>query len=77
MLTGGKAVIKPLLVIDRKGGCLLLFEGAEANIFTALLLEFHTLGDHLAYGQAGANLVEERLVEAHGLSKNESLCWFA
>ncbi len=59
MLTGGKAVIEALLVVDREGWGLFVLERAQTDKFTTLPFQLHALGHHLAHRQARAYFVEK------------------
>ncbi len=68
MLAAGEAMIEALLVVDGEGRRLLLVEGRQPLPFAACPLQGHAAGDHLAHGQPGADLIEERIGELHAWS---------
>ena len=73
MLAAGKAVIELLLVIDREGWGLFLVERAETGKFPALPFQLHMPTDHLRYGQAVTQLIEEFRRDAHALSSTSAI----
>src|SRR5262249_9063881 len=60
--------VKPrtLVIVDKKRWRALLFEGREALELASRPLERHLARHHLADGQPGADLIEQRGWKAHG-----------
>jgi hypothetical protein len=64
-LSGREVEELPLVVIDLEGRRLLLGEGRQADIFTALTLELHRPPDDVGRPKAGLQFFKEAIVEAH------------
>ena len=68
MFTSTETMIKSLFIVNSKGGCFFIVEGAKAGMLTAPAHQLHTPPHHVSQADAGANFIDKLGRKCHLLT---------